>query len=237
MYGLKSLRVKWNRRPWPSSVGELRACRVSYSQFAEDLLATTLLGYERTDGYYVDVGCFHPIRFSNTYIFYRRGWRGVCIDPSPAARRAWKRMRPRDVFKNVGIASSPGELLYLSSSSYPACNKLVALGEAGRLDGSIFDRELRVPVQRLEVVLEHTIGTAGPSVDLMSVDCEGRDLDVLRSNNFERFRPRVMIVEDHETGTRTPITEHCEGLGYSLSCICHLSKIFVDSAGTRASGT
>lgn len=233
MNAIKSLHVKWNRRPWPASLAELRALRVSYSQFAEDLLATSLLGYERVDGLYVDVGCFDPIRFSNTYVFYRRGWRGVCIDPSPVAASAWNRTRPRDRFENVGIASSCGELTYLCSSRYPACNKLMRSDEAEAPQTDIFDERLRVPVERLEVVLARRLGAAGSHIDLMSVDCEGMDLDVLRSNDFARFRPRVMIVEDHEPGYPTAITRHCVALGYSLASICQLSKIFVDATPAR----
>lgn len=52
---------------------------ISYSQFGEDLLAQEILGYERCDIFYIDIGAFHPISKSNTYIFYKRGSRGhVC---------------------------------------------------------------------------------------------------------------------------------------------------------------
>lgn len=226
---LERLGVKWNRRPWPSSLAELRALRVSFSQFAEDLLVTTLLGYETTDGFYVDVGCFHPITYSNTFIFYRRGWRGLCIDPSPSAAAIWRTARPRDRFESVGIAERPGELLYLSSSRYPACNRLVRPEQLDQIDASSFDHRTTVAVEPLARVLERALPAPAPVLDLMSIDCEGLDLEVLRSNDFERFRPRVMIVEDHEARFDSAIVRHCAGLGYSLSCVSHLSKIFVDS--------
>ena len=48
-------------RPWPLSFKELKNLRISYSQFGEDLILSTLLGYVKKNGFYVDFGCYHPI--------------------------------------------------------------------------------------------------------------------------------------------------------------------------------
>ena len=51
----------------------------SYSQNGEDLI---LIDYfnENPNGFYVDIGCHHPFRFSNTYLLYKKGWRGLNVD-------------------------------------------------------------------------------------------------------------------------------------------------------------
>lgn len=73
-------------RPFPNSFEEFKHAMISYSQFGEDLLAQEILGYERCDIFYIDIGAFHPISKSNTYIFYKRGSRGMCVEPNPQAR-------------------------------------------------------------------------------------------------------------------------------------------------------
>lgn len=37
---------------------------------------------EKTPGVYIDIRCWHPVKASNTYFFYLRGWKGICIDPN-----------------------------------------------------------------------------------------------------------------------------------------------------------
>src|SRR5438552_10905195 len=93
---------------------------ISFSQEGEDLLADEFLGRPPT-GFYVDVGALHPVRFSNTYLFYRRGWSGVNIEPSPGASEAFRRVRPRDVTLDVGVSDRPGAMvLYVMND--PALN-------------------------------------------------------------------------------------------------------------------
>jgi len=48
----------------------------SYSQKGEDIILRRILG-EKEVGFYIDIGAHHPKRFSNTYLFYKKGWRGI----------------------------------------------------------------------------------------------------------------------------------------------------------------
>ena len=83
----------------------MRNLQISYSQFGEDLLLTHLLGYKKANGFYIDVGCFKPIQFSNTFIFFQRGWSGIATDANPAFEPLWKKVRPRDKFINSGVST------------------------------------------------------------------------------------------------------------------------------------
>jgi len=51
--------------------------RKTYAGNGEDILLTEYLFKNKKDGFYVDVGCFHPKLTSNTYLLYKRGWRGM----------------------------------------------------------------------------------------------------------------------------------------------------------------
>src|SRR5690242_3324544 len=74
-------------------VGGLRGWAVkSYSQEGEDRILHSI--FETVaDGFYVDIGAHHPKRFSNTYLFYQRGWRGINVDAMPGSMVRFKRVR------------------------------------------------------------------------------------------------------------------------------------------------
>ncbi len=75
----------------------------SYSIEGEDRIVRSLFWEKRDTGFYVDVGAHHPFRFSNTYLFYTQGWRGINIDATPGSMRAFKKHRPRDINLEIGI--------------------------------------------------------------------------------------------------------------------------------------
>ena len=166
----------------------------SYAQEGEDLLLERILG-KQGKGFYVDVGAHHPVRFSNTFLFYKRGWRGINIEPNPRLAELLKRYRPNDINLELGISERSGELSYWMFDE-PALNS--------------FDRELsakrdqeteysligtrKVKVARLDKVLEEHL-LPDIAIDFMSIDTEGHDLSVLRSNDWERFRPKWLLVE------------------------------------------
>ena len=82
-----------------------------YGQDGEDLILNRLLDGQM-QGFYVDVGAHHPIRFSNTYLFYERGWTGINIDAMPGSMKKFRKLRPRDINVECGVASSSGKLTF-----------------------------------------------------------------------------------------------------------------------------
>jgi FkbM family methyltransferase len=176
--------------------------RSSYSQEGEDLILERLF-QDQYSGFYVDVGAHHPKRFSNTHRFYRRGWRGINIEPNPDALALFQRRRKRDINLGYGVANKDGELLYYMFND-PALNT--------------FDRELsgqrpadryrivetkNIPVQRLSEILEEYL-PSGTSIDFMTIDVEGLDLEVLESNDWSRFRPACLLVEATQFNLENP---------------------------------
>jgi FkbM family methyltransferase len=166
----------------------------SYAQEGEDrVLARAFDG--QSAGFYVEVGAHDPRRFSNTYAFYRRGWRGITIEPDPAAAAAFARLRPRDIHLQIGIAEAPGSLVYHRFDE-PALNTFDA-GVAARRGAAGRFRALEpatIAVDTLAAVLDRHL-PRGQAIDFLSVDAEGYDLQVLRSGDWERFRPRYLLAE------------------------------------------
>jgi FkbM family methyltransferase len=169
--------------------------QASYSQDGEDRILARV--FEEADsGFFVDVGAHHPWRFSNTYLFYERGWRGINIDATPNSMKQFRRHRSRDINLEMGIAQAAGVLsMYLFDE--PALNTFDTT-RAGFLTctGTACLREVRaVSVAPLSMILrEHC--PAGTEISFLSVDVEGYDLEVLRSNDWNAYRPAIVVVED-----------------------------------------
>lgn len=171
--------------------------QICYAQDGEDLLLNRLLEGQET-GFYVDVGAHHPVRFSNTYMFYKRGWRGINIDAMPGAMKKFDHTRPRDINIECGVADSAGKLSFHRFNE-PALNTFVP--EEAELKNRPPYRLLdtvEVSVERLDTLLERYL-PEGQQIDFLSVDVEGKDEEVLRSNNWLKYRPRFVLAETLRT--------------------------------------
>ena len=167
---------------------------VTYAQEGEDQILLRLFdGRER--GFYVDVGAHHPRRFSNTCVFYDKGWRGINIDPNPEAIQSFIRERPCDINLCCGISDRGGEMTYfqMSDSALNTFDESLA-HERERLTSYRIVGSSSVRVERLDAVLQKHVRMPA-IIDFMNVDAEGHDLSVLRSNDWNRFRPRLVLTE------------------------------------------
>ncbi len=207
--------------------------RRSFSQEGEDLILARMLEFESdVPHFYVDVGANHPKRYSNTYGFYRRGWNGIAIEPDPDLANRFAVSRPRDRVVAVGIAESSGELTYHRFSD-PAMNTFDSVLAAEReRDGrwQLVERST-IPVRTLASVLsEHADNREG--IGFMSVDVEGFDLAVLRSNDWQRFRPRILMAESLEARlgdiARCPIHALMTSRGYEIVSKAHFTCFYRD---------
>jgi len=201
-----------------------------YGQCAEDLFLIQNFFGDRQDGYYVDVGAHHPYRFSNTALLHERGWRGLNIDVDQRAIDAFNEVRPNDTNILCGVAGEAGELtLHLFNEG--AVNTLSAsvAEEYRQLPGRVVIEERKVEVQPLSVLLSRHVPT-GQKIDLMSVDVEGLDEEVLRSNDWSKFRPRVLCVEIHGANMynihEQPITLYLKEQGYRPHTVLTITSIF-----------
>ena len=166
----------------------------SYSQYGEDMILRAMFARYPVSyrGFYVDVGAHHPLRFSNTQYFYEQQWNGVCVDPLPGTARMFARWRPRDVVLEIGVAETEGEMTYYMFDE-PALNTFsekTAKDNSGRLKGT-----RKVKTRALRGILADHLAP-GCTIDFLSVDVEGMDLQVLRSNDWQQFRPCVVLFEE-----------------------------------------
>lgn len=159
----------------------------SYSQEGEDMVIRELLQGKK--GFYVDIGAHHPKRFSNTYYFYKNGWRGINIDPIPGTKSLFDKHRPRDINLEIGISLQPGKITYYTFRE-PALNTFDESLASQRVERP---RLTKVSVERLENILDRYAKDV--EITLMNIDVEGREEDVLRSNNWDKYRPKIIVIE------------------------------------------
>lgn len=165
---------------------------LSYSQEGEDMILDRFLDFPQ-EGFFVDVGAHHPKRFSNTYSFYKRGWRGVNIDPAPGVKEMFEKLRPEDISLSVAISNIEGKRDYYLFDE-PALNTFSpSLAEEYQREGYKVKEVRPVDMKKLSNLLEEC--HIDKPIDFMSIDVEDYELPVLQSNDWNRFRPRVLLVE------------------------------------------
>lgn len=205
--------------------------KIAWSQEGEDLLLHRIFGHLKL-GTYVDVGAHHPKRFSNTYFFYRRGWAGINIDAAPGSMQRFKKCRPRDVCLEVGIGLERCRRQYYIFNE-PALNGFSAELSLARDEENspyFIEKVVDVDVVPLTDVLGSYLG--GKKIDFLSVDAEGLDLEVLMSNNWNRYRPKIVLAEVLGYAVAQPeasqVVQFMEAQGYMVCCKLINTVVFQD---------
>jgi FkbM family methyltransferase len=211
-------------------------CVRSYAQEGEDLVLKRLFA-NSPRGLYVDVGAHHPVRFSNTYLLYRRGWRGMNIDAMPGSMRAFKSMRPRDINVEAAVSDTVADLVYHAFDE-PAFNGFSAkLSQQRVAEGATLLSTKTIKTTTLRELLARFL-PGSQDIDLLSVDVEGHDLQVLRSMDWRRYHPKAVVVElcqfTVEGALGHPVHHYLSGLGYRLHSKLHNSCIYVLNQHTNS---
>lgn len=184
-----------------------------------------LLGSDKMGGFYVDVGAFHPTLFSNTYFFYLNGWRGINVEARRNSKKLFDRIRPRHVNLELGVSAESGEMTYYFIGENSPMNSFSRdfLEDIDML-GAV-KQEIPVPMRPLSQILERHLPNL-QVIDFLNVDVEGHDFVVLESNDWERFRPKFVVVEDEYVNPReSPIIQMMESHGYEM---CAQNVIILD---------
>ena len=236
-------------RLWPAIRKYLRATRlgehiasrhwrkIGYSQFGEDLHIRAFydrLSHDRgitvTNGCIVDVGAFRPITFSNSYGLHLQGWHSINIDPTPGSMRLFNKVRPRDT--NLEVAIGPedqtGRFFLFGTPSVWNTMDPEAAGRAIHASG-ITPQEIAVRICRLETVLDEHLGNR--SFELLSIDAEGYDIEILKSCDFAKYAPRLILVETHQVSLKNladhPVTVYLATFNYELHSWINPNLLFV----------
>jgi hypothetical protein len=210
--------------------------RISHAQAGEDMITAFFFDHFRiTKITYLDIGAWDPILINNTYHFYERGYQGVLVEPNVDMSSKLRTVRPRDttLVAGIGFGAKQEAVDYyvMSNPSWSTFDKAEAEHQVKATGGQVTIREVRkMPLLNVnEVMAEHFDGKAPTFV---SIDAEGLHLAIVKSFDFERFRPAVICVEtlvSAESRTIPEIPAFMTTKGYVARGGSFVNTIFVDS--------
>ena len=142
-------------------------------------------------GYYVEVGANDPRERSQTWHLEQQGWTGVLIEPQPDLAATLRAERKGKVF--AAACSSPAK----AGQELPlyVAGPLSSLDRRSMAPGATPEKVIRVPVRTLDSILEEAGSPA--AFDFLSIDVEGHEIEVLQGFDLARWRPRLIMIEDH----------------------------------------
>jgi FkbM family methyltransferase len=164
-----------------------------YSQFGEDIVLKELLKSEISDGFFVDVGCYHPKKYSNTYRLYRRGWSGINIDMEEDKISLFNMVRSRDYNILCPISDNREQVTLFRDGKY-GLGSTINKEYATKTSNDFFDNRVVETKTLNEIINESPYNKK--QIDVLSIDVEGMDFRVLNSLDLKTYRPKVIIIED-----------------------------------------
>ena len=197
------------------------------SQYGEDRILWELFGGHR-HGFFIEVGAWNGVTFSNTYFLEQMGWTGLLIEPLPQHFEACVRNRPRSrVIHAACTGPQQGPTIrftrVVGNEILSCISPEPAHAERCRREGSRFE-EIEVPAITLDRLIarerNHDWTDRGPwrphvgwQIDLVSIDVEGGEMEVLRGFNLDRFKPKVLLIENN-LPSGAPVAKYLQNAGY-----------------------
>jgi FkbM family methyltransferase len=200
---------------------------LSYAQNMEDYHLWLAFGGQRS-GTYIDVGAGHPIADNVSFFFYERGWQGIVVEPQRNLIDLYSRVRPRDTSVCALIGTRSGLTDFhvfdafhgLSTTSEKHAGAARSLGVAYQT--------IQVPMISLaQLCKDHAVST----IDFLKIDVEGAEADVLRSGDWDRYRPKAVVVEAITPGSGEPSWQEWEPFliaqGYRFALFDTLNRFYI----------
>ena len=166
----------------------------TYSMDGEDLVISNYFK-NKNKGFYVDIGCYHPLHRNNTFLLHKKGWKGINIDIHNFSIELFNYLRPSDLNYNFAVSNKneiiemyfQKELSQLSTTEHDQAKKV--------FQGEIKKKSIQA------YTLDRILGFRkfDKKIDLLDIDVEGSDLKVLQGFSLKKFKPELICVEIHDT--------------------------------------
>ena len=197
----------------------------SYSMEKEDLEIAKILNNIK-NGFYVDVGGYHPLHRNNTYLLYKKNWRGINIDLSKFSIDLFKFVRPEDINLNLAVTKTNKKIKYYTQKKISQLTTIYKEIANKRMQGPIIEKEIMS--NTLTALIDKT-KYKNKRIDFLNIDAEGADFEILESLNFDVYRPRLICVEiDNKQIENSKIFNFLKKQKYTNQWSATFSYIFTD---------
>jgi len=165
--------------------------RYGLSYEGEAWFANNYIWPYKKKGFYIDIGCYHPLKYSQTYKLYKLGWSGINIDISKESIDLFKLFRSKDKNLNIGISNKAGFENFYFTKKISTTNSLnnKDLKESINYKKN-FLREIQTQTIH-QLFEENNIS----EVDFLKIDCEGMDLSIIKTINFSKYKINFLSIE------------------------------------------
>jgi FkbM family methyltransferase len=169
--------------------------KIIFSQTGEEIIIQWILK-DVKKGVYVDVGCHHPYKISNTFKLYLEGWRGIAIDANEDVIRKFKKARPEDISLLKAVSDVEQEVTFYKFKESEVNTIDEKTLKEWKKEWNL-ESEVRMTTETLTKILDENL-PSNKKIDLLTIDVEGNDFNVLKSLNFDKYRPKLIVVELHK---------------------------------------
>ncbi len=203
--------------------------KIIFSQTGEEIVIQWILK-DIKQGFYLDVGCHHPYKISNTFQLYLKGWRGIAIDANPTLIEKWKRKRKNDIALVAAVSDEEKEVTFYEFKE----------SEVNTMDESMshewkqkfnYKSERKLITQTLTTILDTHL-PKNQKIDLLTVDVEGNDFNVIKSIDLTKYRPKLIVVEIHgfdlSNIEKNEIYQYLTDQKYTLVSFATMNGYFLD---------
>lgn len=176
---------------------------ISYAQNFEDVILNRAFK-GKTNGFYIDVGAWHPVDHSVTKHFYDQGWSGVNVEPSNTYWSLLQKFRPRDINLNCAVSDNREAQDYLEIPKSGASTSIQAGWDIIAKQGALAKNAIKRRVECITLVDICNQYASDREIDFLKIDVEGSELSVIKGGDWKAYRPRVVIVEAVTPFTNAP---------------------------------
>jgi len=169
--------------------------RKTYSQDLEDIFINEYFK-NKNCGFYIDIGCYHPIKYSNTALLYNRGWKGINIDMNSTSIDLFNIARNRDINICSAISSTNKQVTQFIDHSYSPVNTI------DKKYSDIISKKLSIKPFIEKKIQTYTLSQVLKKykllinqVDFLNIDVEAHDYEVLKGIDFVKIKPKIICIE------------------------------------------
>ena len=144
------------------------------------------------NGFYIDVGCQHPIKNNNTYLLHKRGWSGINIDLDKDNIDLFNVSRISDDNINIAASNRINEVdlfFFHKKSPINTIDKKTSQFQKAKISSI-----KKIKTNTLNNIIKSS-KYSNKKIDLLSIDVEGHELPVLEGLDFDKYSPNVIVVE------------------------------------------